>query len=210
MLLTSIHPSNRIGANRVGDSSRVTDMATVRPFGVIMGTTKRCPTCGETKPVSKFCRHRSRKDGLRGQCRACSTAYYHANHSRYATYRHAHRKEKAVYDEDYQRVHCEKRLAYRVAHRTERTANRHIARARTYGDHHRYDTEAWKAQRAAWGNRCLCCDTTADLTTDHIVPLSLGGTNTLDNLQLLCRACNTRKGQKTTDYRPRRKCDATS
>lgn len=29
---------------------------------------------------------------------------------------------------------------------------------------------------------------------DHIIPLSLGGTHTWDNVQLLCRACNSAKG----------------
>jgi 5-methylcytosine-specific restriction protein A len=38
------------------------------------------------------------------------------------------------------------------------------------------------------------CRSTEDLTGDHIVPLSMGGTNTLENVQVLCRSCNSRKG----------------
>lgn len=33
-------------------------------------------------------------------------------------------------------------------------------------------------------------------TVDHIVPLSLGGTDTLDNVQLTCKRCNSSKGKK--------------
>ena len=33
-----------------------------------------------------------------------------------------------------------------------------------------------------------------NLTVDHIVPRSKGGTDHLDNLQLLCGACNSMKG----------------
>jgi len=43
------------------------------------------------------------------------------------------------------------------------------------------------------GNRCVCCNTTWDLTVDHIVPLSRGGRKGHPNLQLLCSSCNQDK-----------------
>lgn len=43
------------------------------------------------------------------------------------------------------------------------------------------------------GNRCQQCGSTSDLTIDHIVPVSRGGTSTESNLQALCRSCNSRK-----------------
>lgn len=45
---------------------------------------------------------------------------------------------------------------------------------------------------------CLSCGTTEDLTIDHIIPVSLDGTNEITNLQVLCRRCNGRK----RDYMP--------
>ena len=35
-----------------------------------------------------------------------------------------------------------------------------------------------------------------DLTIDHVVPRSRGGTDHLENLQLLCAACNSIKGDR--------------
>ena len=34
------------------------------------------------------------------------------------------------------------------------------------------------------------------LTIDHIVPVSKGGGDTLDNMQILCKPCNERKADK--------------
>ena len=46
------------------------------------------------------------------------------------------------------------------------------------------------------GHRCQHCGTTERLSIDHIHPFSLGGLETLDNLQTLCRPCNSRKGAR--------------
>jgi 5-methylcytosine-specific restriction endonuclease McrA len=42
--------------------------------------------------------------------------------------------------------------------------------------------------------RCRTCGGHLDLTVDHVHPESQGGSTTLDNLQTLCRPCNSRKG----------------
>lgn len=43
---------------------------------------------------------------------------------------------------------------------------------------------------------CANCGDLGDLTLDHIVPISKGGTARLDNVQWLCRSCNSAKGSK--------------
>jgi 5-methylcytosine-specific restriction endonuclease McrA len=45
-------------------------------------------------------------------------------------------------------------------------------------------------------HKCRCCGSSEKLTIDHIVPLTRGGSNDLDNLQILCRNCNSRKGNR--------------
>ncbi len=46
------------------------------------------------------------------------------------------------------------------------------------------------------GWKCLHCPSTDNLSLDHIYPYSLGGSDEMDNLQTLCRPCNSRKGAK--------------
>ncbi|SDL74229.1 HNH endonuclease [Nonomuraea maritima] len=46
------------------------------------------------------------------------------------------------------------------------------------------------------GDRCVLCGAIQDLTLDHIFPWSLGGEDTVENLRVLCRSCNSRKGAR--------------
>lgn len=48
---------------------------------------------------------------------------------------------------------------------------------------------------------CLKCGAKTDLTIDHIIPVADGGSNSHDNLQCLCRKCNSIKGAYPEDYR---------
>ena len=56
-------------------------------------------------------------------------------------------------------------------------------------------------------NRCEYCLSRADFATetfviDHVCPLSLGGSNELENLALACSGCNGRKYNKLEDFDP--------
>ena len=52
------------------------------------------------------------------------------------------------------------------------------------------------------GNNCLSCGKTSDIAIDHILPKSQKGNNSIDNLQVLCRSCNSSKGKyNIIDYR---------
>lgn len=44
------------------------------------------------------------------------------------------------------------------------------------------------------GGRCVECGSNFDIHYDHIIPFSVGGASTLENLQVLCADCNRSKG----------------
>ncbi|WP_225075316.1 HNH endonuclease [Streptomyces sp. CoT10] len=58
---------------------------------------------------------------------------------------------------------------------------------------------AWRKARAAaiaqqpW---CSVCGSVDDLTGDHRLPLSMGGSNDVSNIDVKCRSCNSRRGNR--------------
>jgi len=49
------------------------------------------------------------------------------------------------------------------------------------------------------GYSCVYCNTSTHLTIDHIIPRSLGGKDTWENLVTACQTCNTKKGNRTIE-----------
>ena len=54
----------------------------------------------------------------------------------------------------------------------------------------------WELLKKQYGNRCPLCreeEPAITLTIDHIIPLSKGGSNYIENIQPLCKPCNSKK-----------------
>lgn len=58
----------------------------------------------------------------------------------------------------------------------------------------------WELLKIQYGQICPCCKQQKQLTEDHIIPLSKGGSNFIENIQPLCLRCNTKKFTKIIKY----------
>lgn len=62
----------------------------------------------------------------------------------------------------------------------------------------------WQEMKLFFNNTCCKCKGKSELINvekDHIIPLYLGGSDSIRNLQPLCALCNSSKTENTFDFR---------
>jgi 5-methylcytosine-specific restriction endonuclease McrA len=71
------------------------------------------------------------------------------------------------------------------------------------GNGGRHTLSDWEILKKRFKYLCVCCNKTEPeitLSEDHIIPLSIGGTDNIENIQPLCRSCNSKKRNNIIKY----------
>lgn len=184
-------------------------------------------TAGNGKPCKKC---RTSEWDPKGNCRQCTRdraakkyrddpaaakEYAERNKGRIASRMRKWRKDNHETAQEYSRrwykanaeANKEKSRQWKRDHpdlvREYRRATKHRRKAAIRESGGSYTAAEWAALVEHYGGRCLCCGRRdVKLTVDHVVPLIMGGSNDISNLQPLCRSCNCSKQGKHIDYRP--------
>lgn len=86
---------------------------------------------------------------------------------------------------------------YRQANPAKTAAWKNNRRAREMNAEGSFTDKQWSDLKEKNGFKCALCRKETRLTVDHIIPLSKGGSNYIENIQPLCMPCNSRKSVKT-------------
>jgi 5-methylcytosine-specific restriction endonuclease McrA len=166
--------------------STVERSETVRPkAGRKREKMRICTDCKEPKELEELAKDKRMQDGRKNLCKQCQTKRVYAWKAKNPERFRQHYRDWAHRHPEY--------INYKSKQRT--------VRKRELADGHLpsgFRTTVFNF----YGNRCLRCETTENLTIDHVVPLIHGGRHAVRNMQVLCHSCNSwKEARHSTDYR---------
>jgi hypothetical protein len=144
----------------------------------------RCRKCNIEKPHSEFPKDSKYLSGHGPYCKACRRAYNQAHRNVIV--------ERAL---QWNRDNRE-----RYNRNVSKSQKKRVALIKENGGS--FTEQEWIDLCNRFDNRCVCCGRETKLESDHVIPVSKGGSSYIDNIQPLCHSCNCRKRTKIIDYRP--------
>ena len=184
--------------------------------------TKRCSHCKEIKPITEFTRDRRNKDGLNRMCRSCKKIYndaqreknkdymknYYAQHKNsrnpkneepisHAEYmrewrkRHPEiRKREREYARDYRKLHPEKNASYSAKYRATLAESSEKITASDFKSCLEFFNYECAYSGVPLGEK---------YHTDHVIPVSKNGTNSIHNIVPCLPTINLLKATQDLD-----------
>lgn len=180
-------------------------------------------------PTSKYCSNKCRNNTSNiytGQCNGCGSSFVSRYKKKYCSDSCYHKQVVPYKDncivcgnkfvvnygaEKYCSNKCRKKQMALIRKRYRHIKGNHRKRARYFNVKYEKVDKTNVFERDNY--KCTKCGVKCDIskvgtnhdeepTLDHIIPMSKGGPHTYDNVQTLCRNCNTKKGNSLIGQRP--------
>lgn len=158
-----------------------------------------CVVCDKVNQAAWRERNRERE-------RLRSVARREANPEYRKQYYYQNRERALALDKEYREANAEQTRARIAAwakdNPEKRAAGWRRRRAKVAGAPGDHTAKQARFLRVMQGNMCAYCEHPLELTKphlDHVVPISRGGSNAIENLLWACAPCNLSKGAKTLE-----------
>jgi len=123
-------------------------------------------------------------------------------------YRKKYPEKVKKYSKEYQVKHLNKWVEYTTKWRKKNPQKAYLIKMRheyrKRGNDGLHTFFEWENLKAQYNWTCPCCHKSEPdviLTEDHIIPVSKGGSNNIENIQPLCRSCNSRKHTEIVKFK---------
>jgi 5-methylcytosine-specific restriction endonuclease McrA len=187
-------------------------------FDMDIVTEKKCSRCKKVKPIADFSLNKHFRDGYSYNCKKCcseTSKEYRTKHPEKhrrsgQEWKEKNREKARAINRKWYAGHKEvsvKATLRWVSNNLESTMQKRRVYKSNYKARKRnaegsITSKEWIELCNKYGNQCLRCGRSdVKLTLDHVIPLSLGGSNSIDNIQPLCMSCNCSKQDRWEDYR---------
>ena len=169
---------------------------TTRKNSIEFLSLKCCTLCHKVKSLDAFSFNGTDRRGhgrLRSSCKECRALQARGQYQLRAASITVQKRSRRLVDGD--RIRAQER-ARQSSHSASMIAANQRRRARLKNAPVNDHTAAqWLAIKVIYRWSCVYCGKkTAALTQDHIIPLSKGGSHTMENIVPACAHCNSKKG----------------
>ena len=161
---------------------------------LIIGKMKECNICGKEFVVMPCIEKRGKGKYCSKECAAKGISKTMTGRKMPRDVVEKARKSREKYYDKKGRITTHKRIIFLNRRRRTRTIN--AEGSHTFGE--------WELLKKQYGYTCLACkrkEPEIKLTKDHIIPISRGGSDYVENLQPLCGSCNSKKHTRIIKYK---------
>jgi len=170
---------------------------------------KVCKSCGITKSIGDFSKNSNgMKDGHLNQCKKCVIVRLKKWKENNQLLVKERRKKEYVKNKDYYiksavvwgKNNKEKRIVSKSKWvKKNRKKLCHYSKIRSYrekGAVGSHSEEEWDNLVINFRGKCAYCNKNKGNTRDHVIPISKGGSNYIENILPACTSCNSSKRDK--------------
>lgn len=155
---------------------------------------QKCQTCKIEKSLSDFHKNKNMTNGHTRQCKTCTSLRSKLRYQKAGVKMRQQMAEQRKSDYEH-RIEIERRSRSKNKEKYRPIKNATQSKRNRLLNKKEYRILP-KELHKIYSSSCWACGTSQNISLDHILPLSRGGTHSVGNMLSLCRGCNSSKGNR--------------